>query len=106
MVGIICDENEHCYSSAIPLPYQVNVVNVADYVPAAMFPAATFPKSGFAMFDIVMNGASSTEANPCGNAGNEQYLGWSYQHTLGNFDLETALIFPMHRKVSFTILGG
>jgi hypothetical protein len=97
----MCDENENCLSENIPLPNQVNIINVADWVPAALFPAATYPKSGFARCEVTMEGFSSTStgSNPCGNAGNEQYLGWSYQHTLGSFNLETALILPMHRYV-------
>jgi hypothetical protein len=103
MVGTICDENEHCLSLAIPLPYQVNIVNVANYLPGGVFPTSTFPKAGFGMFDVVLNGTSAPGApggNSCGNAGNEQYLGWSYQYTLGSFyQGKTALIFPMHRDV-------
>lgn len=106
MVCVICDENESCISRAIPLPYQVNIVNVADNLPPSLFPATTFPKSGFAMCDVVLNGISSTGStatNPCGNAGNEQYLGWSYLYTQGNFDLRTALIFPMHRQINWPV---
>lgn len=102
---ITCDENENCASNAIPIPFQVNVINVANYVPANIFPLATFPKSGFAMCEVVLSGTSFNDQNPCGNAGNEQYLGWSYQHTLGSFNLETALIFPIHRQVGQIAVG-
>jgi len=92
----ICDENENCLSNAVPIPYQVNVVNVADILPGLF---ATFPKAGFAMCEVVLQGFSPTGQNPCGNAGNEQYVGWSYQYTRGIGDLRTALIFPIHRQI-------
>jgi hypothetical protein len=99
MVGLVCDEKENCFDLAIPIPYQVNIVNVADLSQLGiLFPLATFPKSGFGIFDVILQGTGAA-GNPCGNAGNEQYLGWSYLHTLGSANLETALILPMHRKV-------
>jgi len=102
MEGIICDEQEHCLSIAIPIPDQVNVVNVADILPGFF---ATYPKSGFAMLDVVLTGTSVGDQNPCFNAGNEQYLGWSYQYTQGNGNLRTALIFPIHRQVGQVAVG-
>lgn len=100
--GIICDEQENCLSIAIPIPYQVNIVNVADILPGFF---ATFPKAGFAMLDVVLTGTSIGAQNPCFNAGNEQYLGWSYQYTLGSGNLKTALIFPIHRQVGQVAVG-
>jgi len=102
---VMCDEQENCLDNDIALPYQVNVVNVANYVPAGLFPSATFPKSGFAMCDVVLSGTGICDYNPCFNAGNEQYLGWSYQYTLGSGNLRTALIFPMHRQVGQVAVG-
>jgi len=102
MEGIICDEQEHCLSIAIPIPDQVNVINVADILPGFF---ATFPKSGFAMLDVVLTGTSAGDQNPCFDAGNEQYLGWSYQYTPGSGNLRTALIFPMHRQVGQIAVG-
>ncbi len=38
--GIICDEDEDCFSSVVPIPYEFNIVDVASQVlPAALKPA-------------------------------------------------------------------
>jgi len=97
MEGFICNDNEQCVSENILIPYQVNIVNVADILPPIL--STTFPYAGFGTFEVVLTGTSAG-GNPCGNAGNTRYLGWSYQHTLGSGGLETALIFPMHIQVT------
>jgi hypothetical protein len=91
LYGPICDENENCLGNVIDIPYQVNIINVAG-----------LPKTGpagWATYEVHLLKLGSAGGNPCGNAANEQYVGWSYIYTVGDFNLKTAKIFPIHRIV-------
>jgi len=49
LVGYICNEEEDCVSLNIPVPDELNIINVEPYIPAALHPAG-YPKAGFAAF--------------------------------------------------------
>ena len=43
-----CDEQEHCISNGVPIPYELNILRVQNYIPGGIFPPGVFPKAGFA----------------------------------------------------------
>lgn len=49
LVGYICNEEEDCVSLNIPVPDELNIINVEPYVPAALHPAG-YPKAGMGWF--------------------------------------------------------
>lgn len=119
--GIICDENEHCQSLSIPIPWELNVINVDPLLPGSPFftplgnenPSVvqTYPKAGFGSFAITESGQSLDEGafgivgtanqQTRGNVGVPFYslFGWSYERAqastaMADFDV----IHPMFRE--------
>ena len=74
---IICDEGENCFSVDIPVPYRLNIINVANYIPAALFPSG-YPKKGFA-YCALQEGGFAPNSNV--SFVNEDFTAfmWSYQ---------------------------
>jgi len=51
--GFICDEEENCQSTGIPIPVEFNVIDVGPILPGLPLHPAGFPKGGFALLNIV-----------------------------------------------------
>lgn len=108
--GFICDEAEHCLSVSVPIPVELNVINVADFLPGSPLNTA-FPRAGFGRFKVKESGVLSAigaagsftitgTANNPAVTGKTYYSmwGWSYQRAvaaslIGDFDV----IHPMFR---------
>lgn len=95
-----CDENEVCKSNGVPIPYEMNVINVAPRIPGSVWPS-TWPisdpagKRGFAYCTIdeigsfsgqgsntIISGTVSFDGvDGTANTDAETYslFGWSYQ---------------------------
>ena len=86
LTGIICDETERCISLNIPIPDELNIINVADHVPAGLF--TTFPKAGFGLFAVDPYVTNNT------------ILGWSYQRAASpsGAALSWSVIHPIHKE--------
>jgi len=61
----VCDEQENCDSETIPIPDELNIINVRDNVPAVAIPACfgapACPIAGFARCTIREEGATFTD---------------------------------------------
>jgi hypothetical protein len=107
-----CDEDENCVSLNIPIPNELNIINVASILPGAPL-NTTFPKAGFAACGILETGVrnfiggsgaftiNGTLNNAVISPSNTYYslYGWSYQRvdansTAGNYDV----VHPMYRQ--------
>lgn len=118
--GIICDEQENCYSLSIPIPWEVNVINVYPRLSADMRNKNAFPGNpaglgGFAMLDIIESGTitfPSLSVTAFGTFNLRFILGieppfpyysahaWSYQRAQSNDGLPNLswdVIHPQHR---------
>ena len=122
LTGTVCDEDEHCTSAVIPIPWELNIFNVAPTLPGSPFftplgnlnssVPQTFPKAGFYALTISEPG-NRTSAGPFtisgtsnntsifGDPANPYYslFGWSYERAqassiLADFDV----IHPVFRK--------
>lgn len=83
---VFCDEEEHCFSGGIGIPFELNIINVASIIPSALFPPLTFPKAGFASCDIGETGVSSL-------------FGWSYQRAVPvSSPARISVVHPIHRE--------
>ena len=49
--GIVCDENENCYSSVVKIPLELNIVDVSKVLPPALKPAGK-NWSGFGAYEV------------------------------------------------------
>ncbi len=85
LTGFICDETERCISLNIPLPDELNIINVADHIPAGLF--TTFPKAGYGLFAVDPYVTNNT------------IIGWSYQRaaSTAGASLSWSLIHPIHK---------
>jgi len=117
-----CDENEVCKSNGVPIPYEMNIINVGGYIPGSVWPTGwpiTDPsgKRGFAYCDVYehggFSGVSGTKTingtlsfdNPDQTADPDTYaetyslFAWSYQRAFPVAPLNTklAVIHPIHR---------
>ncbi len=99
--AVICDEEENCPSTTIPVPNNLNFVDVSQYLPFAVPPTGI---GGFANCCTQTNsvGTCSGFINPA--TGDEvTSMGWAYQRAatgtvISNWDVA----HPMHRcSVSF-----
>jgi hypothetical protein len=82
--GVICNEEELCFSLTIPIPDELNFVNVADHLPAGLFTA--FPHNGYADFFI-------DPYDPFIST-----FGWAYQRDVAGAGLpNVGVIHPIHR---------
>ena len=119
--GIICDEQENCFSLDIPIPYELNLIDVLPEVTPSIKLANNFPANpaglgGFAMLDIVEGGTiflpsiSTVFIDGTNNALGlfsifspvEYYSAhaWSYQREQSNDGLPNLswdVIHPQHR---------
>lgn len=83
-----CDEQEHCISNGVPIPYELNILRVQNYIPGGIFPPGVFPKAGFAYCTVdehgfITGGAEVTIAGTLTNGGlNYSLFGWSYQRAI------------------------
>lgn len=116
-----CDENENCQSNEIPLPHELNIINVAGFIPGSVWPsgwpiADPAGKRGFAYCTIdesgaftgqlantVINGTLSFDGvDGAANSLAETYslFGLSYQRafpTGGDVNQKLAVVHPIHR---------
>ena len=76
--GFICNETEDCVSVVIPLPNELNIINVASYLPGAPL-FAGYPKRGFAMLDLVVHDVTLS-AQTTYTPSNVSTFAWSYLH--------------------------
>ncbi|MBP1750382.1 MAG: hypothetical protein H6Q52_2921 [Deltaproteobacteria bacterium] len=92
---IFCDEEEDCDSNSIPIPYELNVIDVKSRIPQSVYGVNDFAKAGFAYCIIKETGRLEGENDnteivgtlsfPCDTDGDPQYcetyslFGWSYQ---------------------------
>ena len=103
----ICNEGENCLSTDIEIPYELNIINVADEAPGSpVFPAGVFPKAGFAYCDINESGFLPGEATSTSIEGTLNFdspytyslWGWSYQRAVPtSVNARVAAIHPIHR---------
>lgn len=85
--GVICNEDEDCISLTIPIPDELNIIDVGSHVPAGLFTA--FPHNGFGLFFI--DYVDSVY-------GTYSLFGWSYQRDAVSASLPgLAVVHPMHR---------
>lgn len=85
LTGYICNEDEDCISLDIPVPDELNIIDVEGYVPASIH--AGYPKAGFGWF-----------VNVATYYAIEGVLGWSYQRAEGDTVAATwDVIHPIHR---------
>jgi hypothetical protein len=119
--GDICDENEHCQSLSVPIPWELNVIDVDPLLPGSPFftplgnhsssVAQTFPKAGFASLTVTESGSLAGEGafHIIGTVNNLEgptsitssfysLFGWSYERAqastaLADFDV----IHPIFR---------
>jgi hypothetical protein len=115
--GIICDEQENCFSLTIPIPYELNVINVLPKVTPTIkilngFPGNPAGLGGFAILDIVESGQQTFPQIQISIVGTftdsflldpfDYYSGhaWSYQREQSNDGLPGLswdVIHPQHR---------
>jgi len=120
-----CDENEVCKSNGVPIPYELNVLNVAGYIPGSVWPTSwpiTDPsgKRGFAYCDVYEHGSFTSPGLPGFTTGTSftingtvsfdgidsdayadsySLFAWSYQRAFPVAPLNTklAVVHPIHR---------
>lgn len=78
LVCIICNEGETCISVDLPVPHRLNIINVRDYIPGALFPVSTYPKAGFAYCALREGGIDYGEVESFTNEDFTAFM-WSYQ---------------------------
>jgi hypothetical protein len=109
--GIICDEEENCQSTTIPIPNELNIVSVAPILPGAPLHPAGFPKGGFAVLNIVEHGnalvlggftihgsRNVTTSLPLALSNWYSVFGWSYERAEdSSATLSWDVVHPMFR---------
>lgn len=79
-----CDEEEHCFSGGTSASFELNIINVADIIPGALFPGSKFPRAGFAI---------------CSVGGSGSVFGWSYQRAVPtSLPGKLSVVHPIHRE--------
>ena len=78
---IICNEEETCFSNAIVVPYRLNIINVANYIPGGLFIPSEYPKAGFTYCALVEVGYYLGTSGYFESFTNEDFTAfmWSYQ---------------------------
>ena len=123
LTGVVCDENENCLSEDIAVPIELNIINVADVLPA--LPGNTgITKAGFAILDIVESGflpgeSSQTTINGTmsftddnggtidTDAETYTFLGWAYQRALPvSSPAKISVLHEIHRTYCARGSGG
>lgn len=113
---VFCNEDEVCKSNSIPIPTELNFIDVAGFIPQSVYPVATFAKAGFAMCDIKEVGrlegenASTTILGtlsfPCVGPTPDptfcetySFYGWSYQQGVPvSVSAKVAAMHEIHRR--------
>jgi hypothetical protein len=81
---LFCDEHENCFSGGASIPFELNIINVSNILPAALFGSSSFPKAGFAT---------------CGFGGSRSIFGWSYQRAVPvSLPVRISVVHPIHRE--------
>jgi hypothetical protein len=81
---ILCDEEEHCFSGGVSVPFELNIVNVGGILPGGLFPGSALPKAGFAT---------------CSYGGSGSIFGWSYQRAVPvSCPVKLSVVHPIHRE--------
>lgn len=79
-----CDEQEHCFSGGLDIPFELNIVDVAGIIPGGLFTSPSFPKAGFASCSFGEGGS---------------IFGWSYQRAVPvSSPVKISVIHPIHRE--------
>ncbi len=108
-----CDENENCKSNNIPIPYELNILRVASYIPGSVYLSSTYPKAGFAYCSILETGAftghaistitgtlsfddGATLIDPDPYAETYSLFGWAYQRAYPAGQ-KLAVVHTIHR---------
>lgn len=111
---VFCDENEKCFSNNIPIPNELNIIDVKQYIPGGVYASGTYPKAGFALCDVdevgyftgdptqtVIAGTLSFDSvDTPGNTLPETYslFGYSYQRAVPtSVSANIAAIHTIHR---------
>ena len=104
---VICDEQEHCPSSSIDIPVELNIINVQDHLTPG-----GYPKFGFAICHIAetgnlpsspgitysITGTFSSTYDSISTTGYYSLFGWSYQRNQQDTaQLSWDVIHEMHR---------
>ncbi len=86
LTGVFCDETEVCISTIVQIPDELNIINVSEHIPAALF-GTRFPKAGYGSFAV----------RPYEN--NSTTIGWSYQRaaSTAGASLSWSVIHPIHK---------
>lgn|GEM_PF-1712517 len=118
-----CDEFENCTSKDLNIPNELNIINVANELPA-LAGNVGFPKRGFAFCDIVERGflpgqatetvitgtmsfTSDNEGTECTDPETYSLLGWSYQRAIPvSSPQKISVIHPIHRTYCARGSGG
>jgi len=109
VTGIICNQEEVCPDFDFPVPYELNILNVADRLPGGLH--SGYPKGGFARLQVLeaidaslvrrtVNGTRDFTVTLCGYLANQFYSGWgwSYQRAIASNAIDSwGAIHPMHR---------
>lgn len=108
-----CDETEKCQSNLVPIPYELNIINVKPYIPGGVYDASTWPKAGFARCTIAETGfftGQTTSTTITGTISFDDLLdtdtdpetytlvGWSYQRAKpSTVNSYISVMHPIHR---------
>ncbi len=112
LTGFICNEDEDCFSISIPIPDEMNIIDVSHNLPAALH--TTFPKGGLGWFVVYEYGYVANPSTPEiemigtidpvwlvqteGLTGYYSMFGWAYQRAFApGASLSWDVIHPMHR---------
>jgi hypothetical protein len=90
---MFCNEKEDCVSSNIPLPYELNIIDVEQYLPATLHTG--YPKEGW-----IMIGVPDIYGNPTpAQFGDWEWLGYTWQMATGGASESWTTLTPIHREV-------
>ena len=85
------DTSEHNASTMIPLDDELTIVDIEPYLPAGIFPTATYPKEGWIQVEWITDTAALQ---------NLEILGWSYQQAAdGSGASNWTVLTPIWRDV-------
>lgn len=119
--GIICNEQEDCPDFEIPIPRELNIIDVETHLPGSLHTG--FPKGGFAILGVVESGdylgnpvsvlGTRDPITACNLTTGDYYsmFGWAYQREAANTsELSWDVVHPMHRNYcsdgAFPYIGG
>jgi len=82
------DNEEHYVSSSFDWPYELLIMNVEKYIPAALWPSNVYPKEGFVQWII-------PDINNVGFYGDEEYLGYAWLKDEGRASESWTVLNPV-----------